>query len=1224
MSLPNTPTWNLADFSGAALGGLLSLGTGDLTITPTASPYFTYNDSYTILSARSADGVLAVLDFNAAIPSRYTVEMVVRFPEMPHNFADLETRRVGITVADDAGRGVSIYFSSTGVAISRVDDFGSVTALPETNDTTEEIGTAFKTIRVAVDSSLGRAYVMIGNSEGVTPEVRYVIPVEASASLIDVFKVFTKGLPAQPSRIELRALRLASGILIPDLPPTADAGPDRVAPVGQSVRFDGRSSFDIEGAPLTYSWIAFDAPFGSAYAADNSSGFTVDDGDGDGFTSLLSFTPMSLPEWVAVGDILRIQSGRYVISGFDNASGLITTSETIPDNLGGTPFRVIDQSMLVGADTETPYLVPDVQGIYRVGLVVNDGESDSEMAEVLASIVGARAPMGIEPDVSVMWKALGDEWNAIDKKGVFEEAWKGVTQILGGKLLEVWQHHYNYSLRDAQRTFQRKWQAFKTLIVETSPSTVTMSPRYGSVGATYAFEYGTPAVTGGTLSFTYHDSATTTSTVDVVLTGNTPDQIVSDVNAALSSLGIVAYTYGVRRDSPLYRFGFGGTSTDDGDGDGFTDTLSFTPGGIPSWVTDGSVLLVGSERFVVATADVAGGSLTVYGELPDDIDATIPIVVYRSCRIGFRANRGFFIESTAASVLLGISEDYNHLSGLNGAVATDRTYYAGDGVDFSLTGIMPGDLLVLNNGQSFTVDRFLTADDDPLPCQRLLISEVLPLDASAEWTVPSLVTSTDVDYEFSGSYPGDRVKTEVYDLLNNNTLDLTGYVVAQKGRKVGATLDQFNGVWGDAFEIRLLGIKRCKAIPIPEDIVSIPRLQEIIPANLSPYLWKENEHYVLEPFYRDLGGAPIPQIQFRDSVFADPDIEPPDVFWAELVVFSNDRNIEDLFGLLAGFLRDDASSFGRDFNYASGVAGLMYAQQRGPSIAAVKGGAQILLGQPFAEAAGTIEEIRNDFSPTTGRMLVRDLPTTVPSEIVRTYYYRKDPLDLTATSGLALAGDLDRPWQVGDAIPQFSPIGAGVDIVDLYNDRKWFVPYVKSGLMGEIEKFHRFIVRFNLDLVTLSNLSLLFSFITRVKPTYTHPMLVGLRQVTDDIDMIDDLGMGAIMNLFDSPCGAPQAYKYDDYRGDGTIWSGFDDGSTFFDGIVDCPTDIISFVLTMTWAGGVITYDTLFFEDTEVVDVDGVHTGVPGTSFTPAYDMNLPAGTYSVTVTIKGGGVVLP
>jgi hypothetical protein len=286
----------------------------------------------------------------------------------------------------------------------------------------------------------------------------------------------------------------------------------------------------------------------------------------------------------------------------------------------------------------------------------------------------------------------------------------------------------------------------------------------------------------------------------------------------------------------------------------------------------------------------------------------------------------------------------------------------------------------------------------------------------------------------------------------------------------------------------------------------------------------------------------------------------------------------------------------------------------------------VLFGQPFAETAGIILEIRPDFSPATGRMLVQDDDGFDPprTEVVRTYYYKKDPLDLTSTSGLDVNPDTNAAWAEGDRIPQFSPIGAGVGIVDLYNDPKWFRPFVRAGLLTEVEKFMYFLVQYNLDLVTVANLSLLFQFITKVNPTYTHPLLLGLRQHAEDVDLTDDLGLSLTMTLYDSVCGSGKAYMYDDYRGDGTIWSLFDDGSTFYDAFLDCPYDVIEFCMEIAWPGGVITYDSIFFLDTDVTDVSGAFTGTPGSTFTPTYDMTLPLGTYEVCGIIKAGKIVLP
>lgn len=1236
MALPTSPTWNLADFDESTIGGLLSLGPGDLTITPSVLPYFTYNSDLTVLTAESRDGNLAQLDFNTALPSRFTLELLVRFPEMPHDVADLVDHRAGITVADDNGRGVSIYFASTGLAVSRVDDFGSVLALPDSTDITEEVRTAYRTIRVAVDSGLGRAYVSVGEGDTGFPALRFIVPVEETppSTAIDLFQLFVKGTSTQPARMEIRRLRLAADLVIDNFPPTADAGPDRVAPVGQAVRFDGRASFDVEGAPLTYSWRVTDAPFGSTYAADLSSGSTVDDGDVDGFTSLLSFTPNSLPSWVSGGDVLRIQNTLHDILSVDNPGGSLTVeTDTIPDSLTDQPFRIMRQSLLVGADTETPYAIPDVQGIYRFELVVNDGESNSVPAEVLASIVGARAPFGVEPDVGFFWDALGDEWKFIENRGVFEEAWRAAAQLLGAKLLEAWQYHYNFSIRDAQPTFQRKWIAYRSLITETDPDEAVVEARYGRLPASFQFELGTPTVIGNTLVFRYHDDSTSTSTTDVTvtLTANDLATIIADINSALTGTGIVAYSHGISAASGNLRYEANdGATTDDGDGDGFTDTFSFTPSSLPSWVAAGDTLVVANKRFSIATVNNAGGLLTVTGDdIPDSLSAA-RFRIFRHVRLSVRsATRAFQILSTStASAALGFETDtYNCLLGTDGALVTSRSYYAGEGLDLGMQGVTRGDLLVLNNGQSFRIDRVLTGPFDPLPNQRVLVTEDLPLDATPEWDIPSIVRSSVIDYETEGAYPGDLVKAEVLDQDGGDVTDHLGTVVAQRGKTVAARLDGFFSALLDSerYSLRLLGVKRRKGLPLPDDVVSIPQLQDKIPVVASPTIYQENVDYILEPFYRDVNEEPLPFLQFRDSVFIDPDIEPPDILWAEVTFFDNASNVESNFGRLVGFLRDDASTFPDDFNYVAGVAGLLYSQQRGPTVHAMRVGAQILFGQSFAEVDGIIQEIRHDFSPTQGRVLIQDDDGFDPprTEIVRTYYYRKDPLDLSSTSGLDENPDTGLPWATGDSIAQFSPIGAGVDIVDLYNTPTWFRPFVRAGLLTEIEKFHYFLVEYNLDLVDVTNLSLLFQFVTKVRPTYTHPLLLGVRNHVEDIDIIDELGMSLVMHLYDSTCGSGLAYMYDDYRGDGTIWSLYDDGVSYYDAFIDCPYDVITLCLEIAWPGGVITYDSIFFFDTDVEDISGT-LGPPGSFFTPTYDMTLPAGTYGVCGTIKAGKLVLP
>lgn len=1206
---------------------MLALGPANVSIQPGAFPYFSYPGPNTLRVA-SSDAVLATVDLITAIPARYTLELVARFPQLPVGTGDLATRKLGVTVADDGGRGFSLYFSNPGISISRVDDFGSSVLAPDSGVLIAESSTEFVTIRLAVDSGLGRVYVYVSRGITDSPVHRYTLPVEQTPpGASDIFRIFAQGTAAEPVAMELRRLRLAADLVISDFPPVANAGPDRVAPVGQAVRFDGRASYDAEGSALSYRWQLIDAPYTSVYVGENSSGVTVDDGDGDGLTSILSFAPSSLPDWVLPGDILRFAGALAEIGTVDNPGGQLTVlGSVLPEPRSGEPFRVMRQSFLVGADTETPYGVPDVQGIYRVRLLVDDGLQSSEAAEVLVSAVGARMPFGVEPDTSFLWSALGDEWEFIENRGVFQEMWTALAQICSGKLLEAWQYHYNLSIRDAQPFFQRKWIPFRPLLPETRPEDAELHVIYGGMRAAHAFETGDAPVVGDTLGITYFTGETADSVDLVEVTFSAGDMltVLLELNAALMGTGISAEPVAVMTDLPTYRFNAVGTTTDDGDGDGYTAEISTTPGTFPSWLGAGDLLVINNTRFVIDTVDNGTGVITVLDpDIPDDLTA-VPFRVYRLCRIQLTsATRGFVV---AGAPGLGFGSDFNYLRGTTGAAATVDTYIADAGVDFFRQGVRPGDLLVVNNGQSLRVARVLSGTLDPNPGMRLLLEERVPVDVTPEWEVPSVLRSAEIDFDRGLTYPGDVVVYEAFDQRSGQVIDLRGLVVSPSADRVGLHLDQlFGAVLSADIELRFVGVRRRKALALPEGVVSVPRLQDKIPVRANPVYLRENIDFIIEPFYRDTNEYPLPVLQFRDATFIDPDLEPPDVLWAELVVFDNTPNIEALFGELTGFLKDDAAALGPDFNYVSGVAGVLYGHQQGPRPEIMRIAAQILLGQPFAETNSIVLEIRPDFSPLRGRILLQDDDGSDPptSEVVRTYYYRKDPLDLSTTSGLAINPRTQMPWAEGDRVPQFAPLGSGVDIIDSKNDPNWFIPLVRGGYMTEIERFHSFLVRFNLDLVTLSNLALLSQFVLRTKPTYTHPIMLGMRYHDEDIDPVDELAMTLRMNLFDSVCGDGRSYMYDDYRGDGSIWSAYDDGS-HFDALVDCPTDILEFCMTLAWPGGPITLDSIFFLDTEVTDLTGAYTGTPGTTFTPTYDLSLPAGDYRVCAMIKPGPVVTP
>jgi hypothetical protein len=152
-------------------------------------------------------------------------------------------------------------------------------------------------------------------------------------------------------------------------------------------------------------------------------------------------------------------------------------------------------------------------------------------------------------------------------------------------------------------------------------------------------------------------------------------------------------------------------------------------------------------------------------------------------------------------------------------------------------------------------------------------------------------------------------------------------------------------------------------------------------------------------------------------------------------------------------------------------------------------------------------------------------------------------------------------------------------------------------------------------------------------------LLFGETNRRDEIDVGDSMEIDATMHLFDSSCGDPRAYIYDDYRGDGTLWSSYDDDvvhaafwaglglpPTRYDALVDCPMDTIDFIATIDWTTPLVAInegtpsENVFFRGTPTQLV--TPTVPPGAPFLAGEGMFLPAGVYEVTFNVKTTGVL--
>ncbi len=297
-------------------------------------------------------------------------------------------------------------------------------------------------------------------------------------------------------------------------------------------------------------------------------------------------------------------------------------------------------------------------------------------------------------------------------------------------------------------------------------------------------------------------------------------------------------------------------------------------------------------------------------------------------------------------------------------------------------------------------------------------------------------------------------------------------------------------------------------------------------------------------------------IRFIDGVFSK--IAPaPDRLWSEVTYFDNRDSIENNFGILVGVRREDLDRVGSGISYKNAVAGLMYALSRGPTISNLALSGHILLGLPFAQNAGIIQEInpefrkRDDGSPLFGRILIegRD-KNNLSTGVTNIYFYPQGRQLFDSStgkwlpavpdfSGLAINPITEIEYTVGDSVTQFAPLAKGVKIQEYLATPDLFDPLVAQGnIASQLQKYHAFQIVVNSDIITSTDTDLVAQFLKKAKAHYVRlTSSLGL-SVEDFVDVQDAISFSRIVSLFDSSdLGTPSALKFDDGDEDMSVLS---------------------------------------------------------------------------------------
>lgn len=1120
------------------------------------------------LNIMSDDGVASWVDVDLPISDNFTVEAKFKPAVLPANFDDLTSQLMFIGAYDKQGNGGGIAISRAGIAIVGVIP-AFATALPGSQNLFTE-GEVYHTIRIAVNGDTDTMNVYVTRSADLPStghQLRYTSAAPPTP-VTEVDRVLLKviGQPGNAVTAKFDTLKCnCTTALVPNQRPIADPGADQSGAIGGTVIHDGRASYDPEGLAITYDWRLTDAPDGSRFKLSGQDGETSDDGDSDGYTK--TFRTSGLTTFSATDAPLLQPGDHLVIEGI-----VYQVSSDRWDLVSGRYMRGatwVDNEVVVTTDT-----LPDsMSGQNWKLLHSNSYYSDQQNSH----------PSGIPDKAGLYTVELVVNDGQLDSLPAEALLNVGSTSVPLGCIPDVgfiWNHLSDFwNLLEDKEVAETVWSGFAQAAAAQLLTAWQIDYNKSLIDIQRVFQR--RWLSYSTLLEDPSDSIEIRIIRGPIFTGD--------------------LTGGKLLDGKTLQ-----VVLDAGD----VQTIEFeagTTGIAPALTADEIAHQINTELGLQGT-----GFATVVSVGGDEyVKLSYPTLL----RIRPQGT---------ANVDLGFSDtDYqqNDLQGTQGKTQTAGGYYSfwANGaplsppeLDFQDEGINGSDILV-KDGLGYRVRRVAV---DPLATEQryLTLDDPLPNDNLTEWFLPSVVVSTDLNFYTELVTAGDLAKFEVKDLTGGtSTVDVYCEIVGVAAERIGfdpkPLLEKYAGETS-RYETTFIGVKRINYIPLDELVDGIPRLQEIIKD--PPITFDQNMDYIIDTF-RDTNA-----LRFNPGTFTlmDP---PPDTFWAELTYLDNRPTIEANFGKLVNFTVEQMEEYTSDLDYLSAVQGLWWAYFGGPALYKVRTGIQILLGLPFAEVDSVVESIAEDFSLDEGRIVMRDVSDT---NVLRTYYYpRAAGLALNEATGVEIA--------VGDEIPQFSPLSGGIEVLDYVKTPLWMKKYVNSGAFTELDKFFRFLVRGDVDTFSITNMVFAIDFARKIKPHYTNPLFVLMKNVDpDQIDVVDQLNIKVIADFFDSSCPQePGAYRWDDTDGGGNFTKSYDDPMPTFgyDTQRLCPAMLVYAIMRELLGTGPWNYDSIWaFDDgdtdgdmvsDDIVPLSGPDT-LPPAPYGPlvgivSYDATKTAGRYT-------------
>ena len=868
---------------------------------------------------------------------------------------------------------------------------------------------------------------------------KYSIPSVSSKLNSDMLLLATRanykqGPDSSNYSLRLSSLRVATGAVNTPNKPVAVASQVTRATLGRRTKIDGRASYDPEGTELSWEWDIVERPSasvsllsGGSYAEATIGTSTVDNQVtfrhknqstlvNDYRVVLINKTTTAPLKVVSVKErfsIIQLETGSLgnikttaskLVSAFTNTSSGFYNSELakllsfhLPEGTLGTGVLVAGEVALTGgvgsSDSSTSFS-PDIEGLYRISLRVNNGSlySDYQVLTLLATPNDQL--LNHRPNTDYIWRGLSDAWSMVPDKQQFEVMWSAASQVVSDQLLRCWQNELSKSIKTIPRRYQRRWLNL-AMKLELSPTLNTKVIMFGGERRYYKPD-------------TFDHLALTSEELFGTLVKQClavdPDTLVGDSTSHKFAVGPVIV---INESGAIVRSAINEIKLDEAvivpstrinlATKAITGLRVIDSGNFARYIDDpdgtGRVL-VQTVGEVLASNDIQAGdyllietdtgyaSYAVADPLPEDGSGAESILI-ENC-----------IEVSSAPVdINGVERKWRVVRNTGAFQLAQYPYYdLGSNIDLTTAQLTFGDAALVKI-YSPVSDAVLEVQVPILVVTRrevfvdwdVFVAELntlaLAMGKPANYTVSKVATHI-AESNLIGFYRTQRIPT-VEGVTSIPTLG-TNSIVAEFAQNTHYTV---NDGFVALTPLNTLSVDTNKG----SAVVTVTGGGSLENTDISSVIFTEGPigYYSVLRVSRDgkniLLGSKVPMtgtFSIETPRYSATGSIPEDL-WSEITYFDNNQAISNNFGVLVGFKKEDYEKCIKYGDYKSIVQSMWVALLSGPKVNALELAANSLLNLPYAEREGVVTV----HSPTDTNELGRLVIKTPNEGGYTTYYY---------------------------------------------------------------------------------------------------------------------------------------------------------------------------------------------------------------------------------------------